>query len=467
VPWVALSYCWGGPQTFQTNKENIQHHFSGISFDALPATLRDAILVTRELNLQYLWVDCLCIVQDDENDKARELIKMPDIYHGAILTIVAACASSCTQGFLYDRSVYQPRVMISTTVSENQDGIAQLISMGHKNIHVEPVDTRGWTYQEHILSRRVLSFGTFEMKWTCQKHHYSTSDEEQKFSNPPLNSYFPEDETIPEIYKKWSELVENYCDRALTFPEDKLVAFSAIASHFAQCCRFKPGEYRAGLWEKLMIPCLLWYTQDPDSNISREYIAPSWSWASVRSQISRHLPPWGFTDEHTQAELHGVEINLKNPNTPFSAVRSGNLTLKGLATRAILDTTTNHIREACHVATMSAFPPTAYPDRLNFGAKEDQRGEMDVWCLELFRRRHESRIGAQGGESILGALDEYRYGLLLRDSYQSSHFYRIGSYMQEISLYPDKAGALPTTEITCDRCVNGQPQTRELVMVLV
>jgi hypothetical protein len=142
---------------------------------------------------------------------------MPDIYHGAIVTIVAACANSCVQGFLYDRAAHQPGVVIPTRVSKNQYGIAQLTSSGHKDIHEEPVERRGWTYQERILSRRIISYGTFEMKWTCQEHHYSASDEEQTFLSPLLSSYFPMNGNISEIYDKWAELVESYSSRTLTF----------------------------------------------------------------------------------------------------------------------------------------------------------------------------------------------------------------------------------------------------------
>ncbi|PMD20211.1 HET-domain-containing protein [Hyaloscypha hepaticicola] len=469
MSWVALSYCWGGPQPVYTTRENIEDHYAGIDLKILPATVRDAILVTQKLNQQYLWVDCLCIIQDDETDKGRELNKMPDIYHGAILTIVAACASSCRQGFLYDRAAHQPGVVIPTRIYENQGGIAQLTSSGHKNIHEEPVETRGWTYQERILSRRTLSYGTFEMKWTCQEHHFSASDEEQTFLSPPLSSNFPMSGTISEIYDKWAELVESYSSRTLTFPGDKLAALSAIAKYFAQYCRFEPEEYIAGLWEKIMIPCLLWYTQDPDPNTchDHDYIAPSWSWASLQCEISRHLPPWGLEDEYAQAEVHGAEVILKNPDTPFSAVSRSRLTLKGLVTRAVLDIATNRVREACHAATMSEFPLRAYPDHFNFGKKENQPNEVDIWCLELYRHRHQSVIGGPGGESIPAALNEYRYGLLLRCSNRSLDYYRIGSYMQEISLDPDKSDMPLISDSICDRCINGQFQTREMVMFLI
>jgi hypothetical protein len=179
------------------------------------------------------------------------------------------------------------------------------------------------------------------------------------------------------------------------------------------------------------------------------------------------VPPWGLEDEHSQAEVYGSEVILKNPNTPFSAVSSGRLTLKGRVTRAVLDTTTNCIREACHAATISGFPPTVYPDHLNFGKKENVPKEVDVWCLELYRHHHQSVIGGPGGETIPAALNEYRYGLLLCCSNQSLDFYRVGSYMQEIPLDTERSNTPLISDIFCDRCVNGQLQTREMIMSLI
>jgi hypothetical protein len=121
VPWIALSYCWGGAQPIQTTRENIQARRSGIVVDTLPATVRDAIYVTREIGQSHLWIDCLCIVQDDEDDKVREINKLPAIYRGTVLAIVAAWAKSCSDGFLYDPAVYEaiPTLLSHCTISQH------------------------------------------------------------------------------------------------------------------------------------------------------------------------------------------------------------------------------------------------------------------------------------------------------------------------------------------------------------
>jgi Heterokaryon incompatibility protein (HET) len=68
--YATLSYCWGALEKhpLRTTQANILAHLNGINFETLSKTVQDAILVTREVGLSYLWVDSLCIVQDDRED---------------------------------------------------------------------------------------------------------------------------------------------------------------------------------------------------------------------------------------------------------------------------------------------------------------------------------------------------------------------------------------------------------------
>ena len=103
--YIALSYCWGKGVPYTTTSENIEEHKKkGVLYRKLPKTLQDAVFLTRLLGHQYLWVDCLCIVQDDENDWEYEAAQMGIIYSRAFVTIIAARAYDCDQGFLQSRS---------------------------------------------------------------------------------------------------------------------------------------------------------------------------------------------------------------------------------------------------------------------------------------------------------------------------------------------------------------------------
>ena len=92
-PSERISYCWGGPQPFQTLKENIEQYREGIPFHHLAKSIQDAIIVVLRLKLRYLWVDSLCIIQDGTH-KAKEITKMRDIYANALLTICASNAEN-------------------------------------------------------------------------------------------------------------------------------------------------------------------------------------------------------------------------------------------------------------------------------------------------------------------------------------------------------------------------------------
>lgn len=103
--WASLSYVWGGPQETRTTRTTLSKHLEGIEMDILPQTLLDAIKVCRKLDIPYLWVDALCIVQDDTIDLLRELASMPKIYQEGYITIEASRAEGVQAGFL-GKTVY-------------------------------------------------------------------------------------------------------------------------------------------------------------------------------------------------------------------------------------------------------------------------------------------------------------------------------------------------------------------------
>lgn len=66
-PYVALSHCWGPPSRhpLMTTRATLDEHTTGIALSSLPQSFRDAIRVCTWIDIQYIWIDCLCIVQDD------------------------------------------------------------------------------------------------------------------------------------------------------------------------------------------------------------------------------------------------------------------------------------------------------------------------------------------------------------------------------------------------------------------
>jgi hypothetical protein len=103
--YAALSYCWGQSLPFITTKSTLQQYLNEIRFEQLPKTLQDALMIARYLDFDYIWIDCLCIVQDDREDWNREAACMANIYSEAALTIAASRSQDCSDGFLSDRNV--------------------------------------------------------------------------------------------------------------------------------------------------------------------------------------------------------------------------------------------------------------------------------------------------------------------------------------------------------------------------
>jgi hypothetical protein len=106
IIWCALSCVWGGEQPFKTTKSTLECNSNGILLSSLSPALQDAVTVCRAFQISWLWVDSLCIVQDDPEDVATELVAMSRIYSQAYLTISAACSKTVRKGFLCDRPIH-------------------------------------------------------------------------------------------------------------------------------------------------------------------------------------------------------------------------------------------------------------------------------------------------------------------------------------------------------------------------
>lgn len=97
--YTALTHCWGSKGLPpRTTKATIASRMSSMDFSSLPQTFRDAIIITRKLNISYIWIDCLCIIQDDSRDWEVESSKMASIYEGASLTISATYSTDSSGG---------------------------------------------------------------------------------------------------------------------------------------------------------------------------------------------------------------------------------------------------------------------------------------------------------------------------------------------------------------------------------
>lgn len=290
--YLALSYCWGGPQPLRLLLENIEILTAGVDFEALPRSIQDAVFVTRELGFRYLWVDALCIIQDCVADKKREITRMSSIYKNAAVTIAASSSKSATEGFLSKEvEPYCPEFEFQVPMSGNRVGTVYMSAESYEPEH--HLDTRGWTFQEFMLSSRILFFSDYELLWQCKEVHlkgvtgggleYTQLLEALPWVvfDDDAEPHFGSDDT-EKIYL-WKTVVQQYTERDLTVPDDRLDAIMGIVCELETLWRY---ECINGLWKKWFIELLAWYKPFSEREKARHIErAPSWSWASLNGVV--------------------------------------------------------------------------------------------------------------------------------------------------------------------------------------
>ncbi|KAF5641455.1 het-domain protein [Fusarium tjaetaba] len=264
--FCALSYCWGKSQHKTTTKKTITQHENGIDIEDLPQVFKDAFRTTLEIGLRYIWIDSLCIIQDDEEDWRAEAARMSQVYYNADLVIAAAGALDPTEGcFLNRRTPSRPALQIITTtnpertahvwVQEHIQGI--LPSDG-------PLQTRGWTLQETLLARRSLHFMPDGMHWQCRE--LNTSER-----------FFGESVVLD---RHWLPILENFSERELSKKEDRLFAIQGMANVIKQEIPTS-GDYCNGIFSSNIPEQILWSVKRYLGKGGPWDGAPTWSWAHI------------------------------------------------------------------------------------------------------------------------------------------------------------------------------------------
>jgi hypothetical protein len=299
--YTALSYCWGGPQPVTATLDKLDSMRQKIVLSDLPQTLQDAIRVTRSVGQRYLWVDALCIIQDSDEDKQREIQKMGSIYKNAMLTISAAAASAVSEGFLGRQPEPLPSLKWQFDVPDV--GTHTIFVSLHDNNSTyqpdHPLDRRGWALQESLLSPRRLVFSEHEPIWHCQTARWKTAVEDSYLKyldhDPRLPHWIFTDSadsvnlrtTSKEQQELWARIVERFTQGSLTNKEDRLNAVAGIAAELQR--RWK-DDYLYGHWGRCFIEQLAWERARgkplPGFSGERSSRAPTWSWASLDCAVS-------------------------------------------------------------------------------------------------------------------------------------------------------------------------------------
>lgn len=364
---MTLSHCWGNLKILTTTKDNLARHKKVIDFGTLPKTFQDAIEVTRHMGIQYIWIDSLCIVQDDLDDWARESSKMASIYQNSYLTLAATAARDRSEGLFKPRAVetcsleicdkdYPDRsITLLARRGRTHDCLRGVQGDPWMNSDEKPLMTRAWVYQERLLSRRLLHFAADEMIWEC---HTETDCECSLIaSRDPIVKDRKErgitddeglsDRSIFEILtsgeqrdsdaetQRWYQLIKNYTLLNITNDEDRLPAFSGIASSLIEA-----ENYVAGIRKSYAVRDLLWFSlASTKPRRAHSYLAPSWSWASIiggygNFTIMYNYPAiWDAPGTSVLAEIKDV-FTVKSTSDPFGRVKAGEMKIAGRCVKA-------------------------------------------------------------------------------------------------------------------------------------
>ncbi len=228
--YVALSHC-GGKDAFRplrTTSETYAAHQNRIPFEALPKSFQDAILVTVRLGVNRLWIDSLCIIQDDKSDWERECPLMASVYSESFITVSASSAANAHVGFLRD---YSGRADLGNSVSIR---LLRTTDPSWTMAEDEPsfLSTRGWTLQEAAFSRRLIAFKEDRMQWHCSVLSHSDDIKIPYYQGGELPRSAAASKlasTRIDGYRFWRETAQRFSEMELTVSSDKLPALSGVA----------------------------------------------------------------------------------------------------------------------------------------------------------------------------------------------------------------------------------------------
>ena len=323
--YATLSYCWGPdlrtiPRLLH---RNLSDRLQEIMLDALPRTFKDAVVCAYRLGIRYLWIDCLCIIQDSKSDWLQQSALMAEIYSNAFVNFAATASSSCDGGLFRSRSCSDVNPCIVDPHFEGNPGFLYHCvdpDVVWRDVKDGVLNTRGWTFQETLLAPRTLHFSETQIYWQCESLCASEIYVDELPYTTPLNGR----SQLTSTGDKWWKIVEEYTSRSLTHEnEDKLVALSGVARRVAMYDHLKDDEYLAGIWRHDLLSSLFWRLTSRGFPLHNG--VPSWSWAS----ISGNVRIWTHISLGGKA-LSGFDViaaHVTPKADPYGQVRGGYIRL--------------------------------------------------------------------------------------------------------------------------------------------
>ncbi|KAK3988867.1 heterokaryon incompatibility protein-domain-containing protein [Cladorrhinum sp. PSN332] len=520
VEYVALSHRWppGRPTDYEwtTKTTNEDTRRDGFAANILPRAVQDAINMTSQIGIHYLWVDSLCIVQDSRQDWELESSKMLSVFGNAAVTFFADCAENDNDSFLKPRALgqFQSRRGVSLDIlgpnnrplktclverysRYKSDPPAKATNLFLEDVIQSHLSTRGWIFQEQVISPRRLHFGRHQMYWACGESYKAEDgtkldmvlpDWYRWLSNPRQNGATDMTNILGEEsaelwlqHRNWAMLVEDYTMRSLTVSADKFRALAALAKVFGRTFQ---DVYMVGCWKRCFRLNLLWSARRADGSSShptqRNGQIPSWSWLSADGAVEYpHLRVRSPTKTEQTGLIHVYFIVVDLPeiipdvSDPFGSIPifCGPIKVKGLLEPAICSQSGEQLfhSEAPHWSRRMQQRPEETPYLLLYSKSNpekaigsmipDRRNGILLGEVMLFKTTETQ------GQCLCCGFDKtnhIHFLVLERELDAVERFHRVGfgwTYVRE-----DQMMMLRSTEIHDGRGLwLGEPQLLEIV----
>ncbi|KAL3595404.1 hypothetical protein FPOAC2_09731 [Fusarium poae] len=332
--YLALSYTWGQTKSFRTTRSTIEQLKAPGSLklphiaSQIPKTIKHAVELTQALGEKWLWVDSLCVVQDDEVALSHELKQMHRIYASSFLTIIAKDGNDADYGLrgLYGISEARSTEQSTVPLARNERLSFMDTDLPTPSHNISGYGNRMWTCQEQVFSKRCLTFESGYVTWQCNcanwTEHQIYHPEADQFRYGQLHQFRELMKPQVPALNKLTNLIQHFNKRNLNFDEDVFDAFSGFHTHLN-------GLYPSGLVfghpELYFDISLCWYITQYSSfrrrtparqnsiSLLRRRL-PSWSWMGWQGDSMFPFDPEfesvasfdrGFTESITQFYIIG------------------------------------------------------------------------------------------------------------------------------------------------------------------
>ncbi|KAK3312603.1 heterokaryon incompatibility protein-domain-containing protein [Apodospora peruviana] len=288
--YVALSYVWGEVSTVRltaTSRPGLLLP-GGIekAWQGIPRTIKDAIELVRKLGVRYLWVDALCLIQNDPDDVSRGVKIMDEIYERSWLTIIAASGHNANGGL---PGIHENSRCSSAAVPITEDVSVGLFVPLDRLLKCSVYETRAWTFQEQLLARRAVYFVDGHVFFRCREDVYAEQlmDQSPRGGRPLYlkqdiwSSILPTTAALDDPLHDFANMLIYYSQRALTLPSDTIRALAGITRRVSQLskCRFLQGIPTA------VFDAFLIFESNTRSFLRRRQGFPSYSWAGWKGGL--------------------------------------------------------------------------------------------------------------------------------------------------------------------------------------